>query len=67
VCTGFNLRKRITRYPIKIAGGHLGGKHLAAGRVDAFADDRERAVRANGYGLCSGFEYRFFHLERFLL
>ena len=39
-----DLRDRVGDDGVEVAGLHLLGQHLAAGRVDALADDDERAV-----------------------
>ena len=47
VRAGRDLRERIRLDAAEIAGRHLGGEQLAPGRVDALADDDERAVEAD--------------------
>jgi hypothetical protein len=47
VRTGGDLRERIGLDATEVAGGHFRGEQLAPGRVDAFADDDERAIEAD--------------------
>ena len=45
--TGGDLLERILAHRVEIALDHLGGQFLAAGRIDALADDAERLVEAD--------------------
>jgi hypothetical protein len=47
VGAGLDLGPCIGFDPAEIARRHLGGEDLAAGRIDAFADDDERPVEAD--------------------
>ena len=47
VRAGFHLRARVGLDAAEIARGHFGGEELAPGRIDALADDHERAIKAD--------------------
>ena len=47
VRAGLDLGERVALDPAEVAGLHLLGQQLAAGRVDALADDDERPVEAD--------------------
>jgi hypothetical protein len=49
VGAGRHLGQRVGLDRAVVARRHLGGQLLAAGRVDALADDAERAVEADGH------------------
>ena len=44
---GGNLRAGFFLHPSKIAGRHFGGQQLAAGGIDALADDAERVIETD--------------------
>ncbi len=46
-CAAGSLLQRILDHRLEVAGDHLGGQFLAAGRVDAFADHAEGLVEAD--------------------
>ena len=45
--TGLDLRDGVALDGAEVARGHLGGQLLAAGRVDALADDAKGAIEAD--------------------
>ena len=47
VRAGFDLGARVRLDAAEVAGRHLGGEDLAPRRIDALADDDERAVEAD--------------------
>ena len=47
VRAGLHLRARVGFDAAEIARGHFGGEQLAPGRIDALADDHERAIEAD--------------------